>query len=185
MAANYNDMVGLESLGVTPTPAPQLLSEPDLFSDLLPGEHHHIPLDPQSFDEDSFESQNPKLPMTPWPARLPQELALGLEDEASILDRYGISPARYTALKQNLSFRRALAEAQKQVRDEGLVFKTVCGRMSDEMLEDIYLRFFDPKTPLTLKHELFKTVSKFAGREPQPAKDTGPVTQAVQININL
>lgn len=180
MDANYNDMVGLESLGVTSTPALPLRQEPDLFSDLLPGQT--LTLEPQDFHE---EPSNQKLPMTPWPPRLPQELALGLEDEASILDRYAISQDRYAVLKQSLPFRRALAEAQKQVREEGLVFKNVCGRMSDEMLEDIYMQFFDSKTSLTLKHELFKTVSKFAGREPQPAKDQGPTTQAVQININL
>lgn len=183
MAANYNDeMWGLESLGVIQTPSPAVRPEPDLFGDLLPGQSLPISLEPNQ----SFEEEPPtKTPMTPWPTRLPQELALGLEDEASILDRYAISQERYNALKQNLSFRRALAEAQKQVRDEGLVFKNICGRMSDEMLENIYLQFFDPKTSLTLKHELFKTVSKYAGREPQPVKDAGQVTQAVQININL
>lgn len=171
MDLNYDDTYGLESLGMEP--------EPDVYADLYAVDSPQ-PLTP-------LEVLPPRgSAMLPWPARLPMELALGAEEVDDILLRYEITPERFNTLKHMLPFRRALAEAHKQVRDEGLSFKLVCGRMASEFLEDIYVHFFDSRTGITTKHDLLKSVVRYAGLEPEPkAKEAnqGAVQVAIQINL--
>jgi len=150
----------------------------DLFSDLTPGEELHLPLVPPEEDNEPARST-----LTPWPSRLPMELALGVEPEAEILNRYSITQDQYETLKHLPAFRRALAAEQKDVRENGLVFPSICRRMASEFLEDIYLHFFDERTTINMKHELLKSVAKYGGLEPVVDKNANQ--GAIQVNIQI
>lgn len=179
MDVNYEETYGLESLGIEPKVEVSTAEEPDIYADLYAEDATQLPATVEVLPAHGSS-------LLPWPARLPMELALGAEEIDDILLRYEITPERFNTLKHMLPFRRALADAQKQVRDEGLSFKLVCGRMASEFLEDIYVHFFDPRTGITTKHDLLKSVVRYAGLEPEPkAKDAsqGAVQVAIQINL--
>ena len=156
----------------------------DDFHDLGGGEEAYIPMLPQVYSEEAPEEAKA---MSPWPPKLPLELALGAEKEEDIILRYNIPPERYLLFKQLPAFRRDLADAQKVVREQGLTFKLKCATMAEEFLEEIYLDIFDSRVGLGTKHDIFKTVTRLAELEPKESKavEQGLHAPTVNIQINL
>lgn len=181
MDKDHGDSWGLEGLGLAASQPEPILAPEDAFFEDLGDSEVYLPMNPQ---DEPFPVI--KDPLSPWPPKLPLELALGDEDEDSILLRNNISPDQYEKFKTIPAFRRELAEAQKYIRENGLTFKIKCGRMAEEFLETLYLGFFEAKTGITTRHEIFKTITRLAELEPKPEKtQTQNQTQQVNIQINL
>lgn len=112
-----------------------------------------------------------------WPVDFMLELALGLEPDSVIMERYDISPVQLQQWYDHPVFKKELTELRKKVLDEGLTFKTKCRVQAEQYLVDIHKVMQDKATPAGTKLEILKNLSRWAGFEPK--EDKGP---AVQIN---
>jgi hypothetical protein len=164
-----SDLFGLDSLGVETPPALEVEEEPDFFA---------LSLAPRADITDVPAGSDP------WPPSFPLDIALGAEDEDKILLRHGVSQARYEDLKVMPVFRRALAEAQKEIADKGYSFKVKCRHMAEDFLAQLYKDFFGDRATLAQRHEVFKTTARLGELEPKDVKD-GPAGGVPQVNIQI
>lgn len=159
-----------------------------LLEELTPGTTAFLPVE-RDFDFDSEDPQT--LVLTPkhcseWPAQLPVALALEVEDIPSILDRFGITPERFELLRPLPAFRKAVAEAQRDVREQGHTFKLKCKGIAEDFLDTLYHELQNPQVGLSTKVDVFKYLTKMGGLEPVAAvASTQSNMPVVQIQINL
>jgi len=142
------------------------------------------------FSSDPVEANLPATtaapPLTPWPTRLPIDLAMGVETHEQVLLRHGVSAEDYQQWAMTLAFRRVIAEAAKEVRDNGLTFKRMCAAIAEDFLGEIDAKLHDPELGFVTKMDTFKTVAKLGGLEPKEDKAaTSQNANMVNIQINL
>lgn len=147
-------------------------------------------IDNTLFNVDDFSDDDPNLParrepVTPWPAKLPFDLALGVEPPEQIFLRYNISPEEYQSWVKTIAFRRALAEASKTVGEQGLSFKVLCQGIAHDFLSVIDTHLHDESTGFSTRMDAFKTVTRLAGLEPKTEKTDAGDSKMVNIQINL
>ena len=70
-----------------------------------------------------------------WPPALPLELALAQQPVREICAAYGIDKFEYTRLRDDPSFRRAVAEATETLKEDGASFKLKARAQSEELLK--------------------------------------------------
>lgn len=180
------DTWGLDDLlNDLPEPSAPARPEHPLLSDLVPGRDVYLGVTESPFaDEDPNPHQLKHL--SEWPPQLPVALALQVEDLDQILDRFNLTPERFALLQPLPAFRKAVAEAEKEVRETGHTFKLKCKGIAEDFLDSLYLSLHDDSVGLTTKVDVFKYLVKMGGLEPVPIKEaSGPTGTAVQININL
>lgn len=165
---------GLDDLLADPIAA----SDP-LLEDLSPGQTVFLP----SYFDDALTTKA-LHPLSEWPAQLPIALALQVEDIPAILDRFGITPERFELLKPLPAFRKAVAEAQRDVREQGHTFKLKCKAIAEDFLDSLYLELQNPQVGLTTKVDVFKYLTKMGGLEPQAAVAASQ-NQAVAVSIQI
>lgn len=144
-----------------------------------------------AFDDSHFtpEIDNPpaiRQPLTPWPSNLPRELALEGSSTSEVLQRCGVSDEEYTYWATLPAFRKALSDAAKEVREQGMSFKILCQGIALDFLPVIDQKLHDNTVPFDKKMDAFKYISKLASLEPKDEKnsDAGKGTM-VNIQINL
>jgi len=121
--------------------------------------------------------------LSPWPVRLPMELALNLQTEEELLFKYSLTLSQYETLKQSEAFRRELSAAQKVVRDEGLIFSKKCEMIAEDWLPELDGALHS-NIPFAQKLDAFKIVTRLGRLEPKEEKGSGPANM-VNIQINL
>jgi hypothetical protein len=130
----------------------------------------------------------PKLhTLSEWPAQLPVALALQVEDLPQILDRFGLTLERYKTLAPLPAFRKALAEAQRDVREKGHTFSIKCRGIAEDFLDTLYLALHDPSVGLSAKVDILKWLAKMGSLEPvvaQAAATSSMPNIAIQINLS-
>lgn len=123
--------------------------------------------------------------MTPWPSKLPLDLALGAESEEQILLRHNVSQDDYVRWAMTPAFRRALAEAAKDVREQGLSFKLLCQGIAMDFLPELDSKLHDPTVGFAAKMDAFKQITELAGLKIKEEKAPQQNANLVQININI
>ena len=136
-------------------------------------------------EEESTTLPAPRTSPHPWPPRLPLDLALGAESQDQILDRYSISNDDFARWALTPAFRRAVAEAARDVREQGLTFKLLCQSIAQDFLQELDACMHDKTIGFANRLDAFKTISKLAGLEPKDTKEQSTGANLVQININL
>ena len=135
--------------------------------------------------EESAAPPSARTSPHPWPPRLPLDLALGAESQDQILDRYSISNDDFARWALTPAFRRAVAEAARDVREQGLTFKLLCQSIAQDFLQELDACMHDKTIGFANRLDAFKTISKLAGLEPKDTKEQSTGANLVQININL
>lgn len=157
-----------------------------LLEDLRSGSEAFLPMTRQ--DTDFYDDEPLEAPAlkhcSEWPAQFPVALALGVEEQADILTRFDISPERFEMLKPLPAFRKAVAEAQKEIREQGHTFKIKCKGIAEDFLDDLYLELQNPQVGLSTKVDVFKYLTRMGGLEPQ-AQVAGTQSSAPQVNIQI
>ena len=125
-------------------------------------------------------------PINAFPPQLVMDLALGVEDIPTILERYSLTDAEYEYLTCHPAFRSQLAVAQKTILEEGLSFKAKAKVLAETHLQTMDEMLNDSMTPPATKLGVFQSLAKLGGLEPKPQSTDGPSTPtfALQININ-
>jgi hypothetical protein len=155
---------------------------------VLPYSVPDLPLDPLDVSvlPDSDDDLLPcRQPLTPWPTKLPIELALGGEPLEETLCRFDVSIDDYAKWSYMPAFRKALSVAAKEIRENGVTFKRLCGIIAEDYLKDLDFALHDPKVPFVTKLSAFSTITKLAGLEPKDEKANPSNQNMVNIQINL
>lgn len=163
----------------------------DLGLDLVPPSLSAFePESPSSFTP-FFDNPPPEVlpalrqPLTPWPPSLPRELAMGGDTPENILERCGCCEDDYVKWAQMPTFRKALSDAAKEVREHGASWRILCQGIAQDFLPILDQKLHDEMVPLALKLDALKQIVKWAGLEPREEKaDAGKGTM-VNIQINL
>ena len=154
------------------TPAPALVAEPHQFTTL-----------PYQDDTPNFPAL--RNPLTPWPARLPFEIAMGGAPIEEIFLRNNITEAEYQQWATMPSFRRALSDAGKEVLDSGASWRVLCHGIAMDFLPTLDQKLHDPTVALTTKIDVLKKIVQWAGLEPKEEKTQNQNQNMVNIQINL
>ena len=115
--------------------------------------------------------------------RMILDLAIGLEDLTVILPRYGLTEGEFNLLSETPVFRRELAMAMREARENGLPFANKAKFQAESYLEVLDELVYSAETPASVRLEAIRSTVKWARLE-QP---TGAEAQgnAPQINVSI
>lgn len=127
----------------------------------------------------------PRNPITPWPAKLPLELALGGAPVEEIFLRCGVENDEYLKWATMPAFRKALSDAAAQVRDQGASFRVLCHGIAMDFLPTLDAKLHDETIGLPVKVDILKKIVQWAGLEPKEEKVPPGQANMVNIQINM
>lgn len=113
------------------------------------------------------------------------EMAIGIEDTATILDRYGMDAHEWELVSASPLFRRELADLQREVAEQGLSFRAKARIQAESYLLDLDDMVNDDETPASVKLDAIKSAVKWGDLEPKKDKDDGGGGNSFNIQINL
>lgn len=117
--------------------------------------------------------------------RLAVELALHVDDAAEIFERYGYTDDQAAALVESPAFVALMQQAQKEVVDSGLGFKTKARLIAGELLPYAHDIATDPLQSAAVRADLIKWSAKVAGYDVPPkeeGKTGGGLTLSIQFS---
>lgn len=125
------------------------------------------------------------LPDTPSVVDLPPtfifDAAVGAFDLEQLCVKHDIPVEYADKLRESSSFQRALREQMDELDKTGVSFKVRSGLVADEALHILRGRIKMAETPTPVVLDAFKTLAKFAGREPV----ANAVQQGSGFSINI
>lgn len=113
------------------------------------------------------------------------ELALGMDDPEVVFARYGYTPAQALEFTETPAFEAMLARIGKEVRENGLSFRTKARVIAEELLPHAFQMATDPLTSSSTRATLIQWVTKVAGLEPKEAKDDGRSGGGLNLTIQF
>lgn len=121
-----------------------------------------------------------------WPAKLPAELAMcaSLEEQAVVVEKFGLSPEEFERICRMPQFRRAVNEAAVMIRETGYTFKMKCRGIAEDFLGDLDFSLHDRTVGLSTKLDIFKTLTRLGDLEPAKQK-TDSTSNAPTVNIQI
>lgn len=99
--------------------------------------------------------------------RLAVELAMRVDDATDIFASYGYIPEQAADLMEQPAFQALLRQAQSEVVEEGLSFRTKAKLIAGELLPYAHDIATDPLQPTSVRADLIKWSAKVAGFEPK------------------
>jgi len=144
-----------------------------------PGAPHDLLLSPSTLQTLSPARHG----VNQWDPRFILDLAIGIDSMPEILDRYSITPAEFDALSQTQVFRKELALAIRDARENGLSFAQKAKVQAESYLEVMDQLVYDVSTPASTRLETIRSMVKW-GRLEVVEKEGGG-TNAQQINISI
>ena len=117
--------------------------------------------------------------------RLAVELALNINDAEDIFDQYGYTPAAAAELVENQAFVLLMQQAQKEVFETGLSFRTKAKLMAGELLPYAHDIATDPLQSAAVRATLIQWVAKIANLEPKEVKDDGKTGGGLTLSITF
>jgi len=119
-----------------------------------------------------------------WDPNLPFEVAMGLDDTETILDHFSLTPQQFEVISAHPLYRRELSEHIKDLRENGLSYKTKAKVMAEEYLLDLHSIVKSSLATQSTKLDAIKYVTKVAELEPvKGVEAAGNNTVNIQINI--
>ena len=130
-----------------------------------------------------FHPPSQKKSTNLWDPRLILDLAVGLDEIPDILLRYNITASELELLSETPVFRRELAMAMREVRENGVSFSNKARFQAESYLGVLDELVYSAETPASVRLEAIRSTVKWARLE-QP---TGAEAQgnAPQINVSI
>lgn len=120
-----------------------------------------------------------------WPPQLIIDVALGVDDQETILMRYGLTEANLARLYEIPSFRREVGLMAREMRENGVSFCRKAATQAEEYLAPVHHLMYCPETPASTKLDIFKTMAKYGKLEPVPEKADNQNQNTINVQINL
>ena len=121
----------------------------------------------------------------PWDPRLILDLAIGLDDLPTILTRYELSEREFNLLSDTPLFRRDLAMAMREVRENGASFSCKARFQAESYLAVMDEMVYDLSTPANVRLETIRSAVRWGRLEPKEDKESGVGASAINIQINF
>lgn len=131
-----------------------------------------------------LKAHQPETPTNPWDPRFVLDLALAVDELPDILSRYDISEDEFKMLSDTPLFRRELAVAMREVRENGVSFACKARVQAESYLEVMDELVYDAATPANVRLETIRSAVKWARLEPKEDKAEGAGTGAV-VNVQI
>lgn len=113
------------------------------------------------------------------------ELALRLEDELVVAQRYGYSEADLRALKGQKWFLKAIHDKEKELEQHGFTFKAKMGLLAEDLLVELWTCAKQSESG-AFKLDVAKLLAKLADLEPRPTQQQFAAQgSGYQIVINI
>ena len=140
-------------------------------------------LDSAAHPHVAFRPQGQPKSTNLYDPRMILDLAIAVDDITVILPRYGLTEAEFNLLSETPVFRRELAMAMREARENGLPFANKAKYQAESYLEVLDELVYSAETPASVRLEAIRSTVKWARLE-QP---TGAEAQgnAPQINVNI
>jgi len=120
-----------------------------------------------------------------WNARMVFDIALGVEDELVVKERYGLNDEEFNHIIIQPIFRKELAVMGKELRETGVSFATKAKLIAEETLEDIFALITNSQVAAKDRITAWSKVAEFAGLTPKADKGDNTNQNMVNIQINL
>ena len=117
--------------------------------------------------------------------RMILDLAIAVDDITVILPRYGLTEAEFNLLSETPVFRRELAMAMREARENGLPFANKAKYQAESYLEVLDELVYSAETPASVRLEAIRSTVKWARLEVEKGAETGSNAPAISININF
>lgn len=118
--------------------------------------------------------------------RMVVEIALGMESPVDIAYRYGINASQFRALEQHKPFLAEVAAKRAELERGGQTVKVKAAWMTENLLDDLYLKAKDNNASIGQLQETIKLTAKLADLEPKGSvAAAGAAGPAFQVVINL
>lgn len=147
----------------------------------------HDVLDPQEEDlrePTSLDLLRPQSPTNPWDPRLVLDLAIGVDALDEILLRYGLTEQEFSILSETMAFRRELAMAMRDARENGAPFAQKAKVQAEAYLEVLDDLVYSNATPANVRLEAIRSIVKWGRLEP-PKESKDDAVNATQINVSI
>lgn len=115
--------------------------------------------------------------------RMILDLAIAVDDITVILPRYGLTEAEFNLLSETPVFRRELAMAMREARENGLPFANKAKYQAESYLEVLDELVYSAETPASVRLEAIRSTVKWARLEVEKGAEAG--SNAPQINVNI
>jgi hypothetical protein len=119
-----------------------------------------------------------------WPVRLSFDVALGVEAEEVLWDRYNLSEEEYNFIITQPTFRSEVAAHLVTIKEKGISFTTKSRLIAEETLDELYHIINNPAVAPSIRIDAWKAVVKAAGLEQPAEKLSGISANNVNIQIN-
>jgi hypothetical protein len=132
-----------------------------------------------------MEDSDITISMThPVPPQMIADIAYGLEEPVDIAFRYGYKASEYYALEKQQQFLTAVQTARSELERTGHGVKVKAQWMTENLMDDMYMRAKAPTASIQQVQESIKILSKLADLEPRGVtpQNSGPGFSVV-INI--
>lgn len=140
---------------------------------------------PAPEEEEGIVADRPNSTNT-WDPRLILDLAIGVDGLEDILPRYGLTEDEFNILSEVSSFRRELALAMRDVRENGIPFTQKAKVQAESYLSVLDDLVYNIGTPASVRLEAIRSTVRWARLEPQKeTKDDLANASNIQININF
>lgn len=164
------------------------LPDPDTAADPAPLEKDDIFPPVLYYDDPQLNPATKHAPTRtsqPWDPRLVLDLAVGVDDLPTILTRYRLTTAEFDRLQEVNAFRRELAVAMRDVREQGVQFRQKAKVQADAYLMVLDSMVHDPATPPSTRLEAIKSVVRWGDLEPKDKDAKNQPGQNSNINIQI
>lgn len=118
-----------------------------------------------------------------WPPQLVFDLALGLDDQDTVLLRHNLSAADLDRLFSTAAFQREVAVLAKELHENNTTFKYKARAQAETYLETMDDLMHDQDVPAATKLAIFQSLTKLAELEPAPKKAELPANGIVKMVV--
>lgn len=139
-------------------------------------------MDSDSVDLDIADSDF-RVAVSQIPAKMVQDIALGLEDELVVASRHGFSYEDYQEIRGLKAFQLAVESQRAEYLKNGLTFKVKRAMQADDLFDDVFVAA-KGNVPLLQKLQVAVAMARLGGLEPKEEKSAGS-SGGFQISINL
>lgn len=120
------------------------------------------------------------------PPQLVWECAAGLEDPASIAQRFGFEGEKWERLSQWPPFISAVQNQRAEFERNGMTFRLKAGMMAEEMMGMMFKQAISNDTTILQKLSVFQALTDVAGlKAPKNAEVTASAAPKFSITINI
>lgn len=129
--------------------------------------------------------QDAPTPVSPnrWPPQLVFDLALGLDDNATIEQRYNLTQEQLQRLFALPLFRQEVALLMRELREKNTIFRNKAKVQAETYLETLDELMYDAGTPASTKLAIFQTLAKYGDLEPKELRSEKDSSAQVVIRI--